>query len=41
MGQVAWVFDLNKCNGCPTCVTNCWTLWRNEEGEREVFYCWV
>ncbi|WP_290596499.1 4Fe-4S dicluster domain-containing protein [Archaeoglobus sp. JdFR-39] len=41
MAQVAWIFDLNKCNGCPTCVTNCWALWRNADGEREIFYCWI
>jgi DMSO reductase family type II enzyme iron-sulfur subunit len=29
--QLAWVFDLNKCNGCPTCVASCHVLWCNEE----------
>ncbi|MEM0204106.1 MAG: 4Fe-4S dicluster domain-containing protein, partial [Archaeoglobaceae archaeon] len=40
--QIAWVFDLNKCNGCPTCVENCWTLWlsRSEEEKRQ-FWCIV
>ncbi|MCS7143680.1 MAG: 4Fe-4S dicluster domain-containing protein, partial [Archaeoglobaceae archaeon] len=42
MSQIAWVFDLNKCNGCPTCVENCWTLWLSESAdEKEQFWCVV
>jgi ethylbenzene hydroxylase subunit beta/complex iron-sulfur molybdoenzyme family reductase subunit beta len=32
-GQVAMVFDLNKCMGCQTCSVACKVLWTREEGE--------
>ncbi len=32
-GQVAMVFDLNKCMGCQTCSVACKVLWTRGEGE--------
>ncbi len=29
-GQLAWVFDLNKCMGCPTCEVACHDLWTSD-----------
>ncbi|MDY7080900.1 MAG: 4Fe-4S dicluster domain-containing protein, partial [Halobacteria archaeon] len=40
-GQVAWVFDLNKCMGCPTCSIACHDLWTNDEDTKDQWWCTV
>lgn len=40
-GQVAWVFDLNKCMGCPTCVVACRDLWCTDEDMKDQWWCTV
>lgn len=40
-GQVAWVFDLNKCMGCPTCTTACHDLWTNDPDTKDQWWCTV
>ncbi|MHB8490891.1 MAG: 4Fe-4S dicluster domain-containing protein [Solirubrobacteraceae bacterium] len=37
-GQVAMVFDLNKCMGCQTCSIACKALWCGEEGEEHQWW---
>ena len=41
VGQVAMVFDLNKCMGCQTCSVACKVLWTREEGEDHEWWCSV
>jgi DMSO reductase family type II enzyme iron-sulfur subunit len=40
-GQVAMVFDLNKCMGCQTCSIACKVLWTREEGEEHQWWMTV
>jgi DMSO reductase family type II enzyme iron-sulfur subunit len=40
-GQVAMVFDLNKCMGCQTCSVACKVLWTREEGEQHQWWMTV
>ena len=40
-GQVAMVFDLNKCMGCQTCSIACKALWCGEEGEEHQWWMTV
>ncbi len=37
-GQVAMVFDLNKCMGCQTCSIACKVLWTGEQGEEHQWW---
>ncbi len=37
-GQVAMVFDLNKCMGCQTCSIACKVLWTQEQGEEHQWW---
>ncbi len=37
-GQVAMVFDLNKCMGCQTCSVACKVLWTREVGEEHQWW---
>jgi ethylbenzene hydroxylase subunit beta/complex iron-sulfur molybdoenzyme family reductase subunit beta len=38
-GQVAMVFDLNKCMGCQSCSIACKMLWTREPGEEHQWWC--
>src|SRR3990170_8600243 len=40
-GQLAWVFDLNKCIGCQTCSVACKVLWAQEEGTEYMWWMTV
>ena len=40
-GQLAWVFDLNKCSGCQTCSIACKVHWTSEDGTGPMWWCTV